>query len=88
MKKAILFVFVFFLISVLSFGASTVKIGGWPGNPTEEAAMKLVVDTFNQKDPEIQAVWEPIPGDYRQMLTTQLSAGTAPDLYLCGRLLV
>jgi len=81
MKKAILFVFVFFLISVLSFGASTVKIGGWPGNPTEEAAMKLVVDTFNQKDPEIQAVWEPIPGDYRQMLTTQLSAGTAPDLF-------
>jgi len=54
------------------------------GNPVEEGAIKQAVDTFNStigKQKGIEVVWEPIAGDYKQMLMTKLSGGTGPDIF-------
>ena len=72
------------LLTVGLFAATKVTISGWPGNPVEEGAIKQAVDTFNStigKQKGIEVVWEPIAGDYKQMLMTKLSGGTGPDIF-------
>lgn len=83
MRKLILGVLVLFAVTGL-FAATRIVISGWPGNPVEEATIKRAVDTFNAtigKQKNIQVVWEPIAGDYKQVLMTRLSGGTGPDLF-------
>ncbi len=63
------------------FAATKVVISGWPGNPAEEAAIKNMIETFNKSRNDIQIVWEPVAGDYKQTLMTKLSGGTGPDLF-------
>lgn len=84
MKKAsrILFALVVALSLALPVFAQTqVRIGGWPGNPDEEAGIKAMVDAFNASHKDIVMVWEPIPGDYVPTLKTRLAGGTAADLF-------
>jgi len=66
---------------VVLMGIVEVKISGWPGNPIEEGVIKSIVEKFNETHPDIHVEWAPIPGDFRQMLITQFSAGTAPDIF-------
>ncbi|AEH51601.1 ABC transporter substrate-binding protein [Pseudothermotoga thermarum] len=68
-----------FVVNVAA--VTRIVITGWPGNPVEEQAIKNMVDAFNRKHKDIQVVWEPIVGDYKQTLMTRLSAGTGPDLF-------
>uniref|UniRef100_A0A7C4RUT6 ABC transporter substrate-binding protein n=1 Tax=Fervidobacterium thailandense TaxID=1008305 RepID=A0A7C4RUT6_9BACT len=77
---------VFFAVWVVVglFAVVRITISGWPGNPVEEATIKRAVDTFNNtigKQKGIEVVWEPIAGDYKQVLMTRLSGGTGPDLF-------
>ncbi|MCX7654116.1 MAG: ABC transporter substrate-binding protein [Fervidobacterium sp.] len=72
------------LLSVGLMAATKVTISGWPGNPVEEATIKKAVETFNStigKQKGIEVVWEPIAGDYKQVLMTRLSGGTGPDIF-------
>lgn len=84
-RLAIVLVMVFFGAAFVQLAAQsnsvTIRIGGWSGNPTEEAAMKAVVDTFNNKNLGINIVYEPVPGNYGETLKTRLAAGTAADLF-------
>ncbi len=80
MKKACLVLGLVLMVS-LSFSVTQIRISGWPGNPVEEAVIMRNVEEFNATHPDIQVEWQPIPGDFRQMLITQFSAGTAPDLF-------
>ncbi|MDK2952591.1 MAG: multiple sugar transport system substrate-binding protein [Kosmotogales bacterium] len=81
MKRVLLVLLCMFFIVSFSYAVTTVRITGWPGNPTEEGVIMDIVEEFNATHDDIQAVWEPLPGDYRQMIITQFSAGTAPDLF-------
>lgn len=62
-------------------GQTIVRLAGWPGNPTEEAAMLKMIDTFNAKNSDVRLVWEPSPGDHNQAMKTRLAGGTAADLF-------
>jgi multiple sugar transport system substrate-binding protein len=64
-----------------AFAQTTIRLAGWPGNPTEESAMKEMVDNFNAKNSDILVVWEPSPGDHMQAMKTRLAGGTAADLF-------
>jgi multiple sugar transport system substrate-binding protein len=80
MKKVLSFFLVLtFVLTV--FSVTTITISGWPGNPTEEAAIKEAVEVFNSENSDVQIKWDPIPGDYKQALLTRLSAGTGPDIF-------
>ncbi|HOQ39283.1 MAG TPA: ABC transporter substrate-binding protein [Fervidobacterium sp.] len=82
--KRVLSAILLVLLTVGLFAATKVTISGWPGNPVEEGAIKQAVDTFNAtvgKQKGIEVVWEPIAGDYKQMLMTKLSGGTGPDIF-------
>jgi len=74
-------------LALISFGGcarketASIRIGGWTGNPAEEAAMRDVVANFNTRQSEIQIVYEPIPGNYVETLKTRLAGGTAADLF-------
>lgn len=80
MKRAVWICVLVTLVS-LSFAVTEVRISGWPGNPIEEGVILKNVEEFNASQKDIKVEWQPIPGDFRQMLTTQFSAGTAPDLF-------
>lgn len=80
MKKVLSFLLVLSVV-LTAFSVSTITIAGWPGNPTEEAAIKQAVEVFNSENTDVQIKWDPIPGDYKQTLLTRLSAGTGPDIF-------
>jgi len=63
------------------FAQTTIRLAGWPGNPTEESAMMEMVNNFNAKNTDIKVVWEPSPGDHMQAMKTRLAGGTAADLF-------
>ncbi|ODN29691.1 ABC transporter substrate-binding protein [Fervidobacterium thailandense] len=82
--RKLLAVFLAVWVVVGLFAAVRITVSGWPGNPVEEATIKRAVDTFNNtigKQKGIEVVWEPIAGDYKQVLMTRLSGGTGPDLF-------
>jgi multiple sugar transport system substrate-binding protein len=82
--KKLLVVLLAVVLTVGLFAVTKITISGWPGNPIEEGAIKKAVDTFNStigKQKGIEVVWEPIAGDYKQVLMTRLSGGTGPDIF-------
>lgn len=79
--KKLLVLLVIFAFSVSALAVINIKISGWPGNPIEEGVIKSIVEKFNETHSDIQVEWTPIPGDFRQMIITQFSAGTAPDIF-------
>jgi len=82
--RRVLVVLLAVVLVVGLFAVTKITISGWPGNPVEEGAIKKGVDTFNStigKEKGIEVVWEPIAGDYKQVLMTRLSGGTGPDIF-------
>jgi multiple sugar transport system substrate-binding protein len=62
----------------------TVKWSTW-GNPGEIERFKQYTDDFNKRTPNIKAELVPLPNDgYEAKMLTQLSGGTAPDMFYAG----
>ncbi len=66
-----------------SGGTVAIKWSSW-GNPGEVARFNAYNADWNEKNPNIQATFIPIPSDYDAKMLTQLSGGTAPDAFYCG----
>ncbi|MFD0710548.1 ABC transporter substrate-binding protein [Paenibacillus sp. GCM10027626] len=60
-----------------------IKWATW-GNPGELTRFQEFTKDFNAKHPDIEAELIPIPGEYEQKILTQLSGGTAPDIFYSG----
>ncbi|MDQ8737914.1 sugar ABC transporter substrate-binding protein [Paenibacillus sp. LHD-38] len=60
-----------------------IKWATW-GNPGELTRFQDFTKDFNERHPDIEAELIPIPGEYDQKILTQLSGGTAPDLFYAG----
>jgi len=58
-----------------------VRLGAWESSPAEGAALKSALEAFAEAYPNIDVTQETIPGDYRVAMTTNFSAGTAPDIF-------
>ncbi len=63
---------------------TSIKWSTW-GNPGEIERFKQFTDDFNKRTPNIKAELIPIPNDgYAAKMLTQLSGGTAPDVFYIG----
>ncbi|ANA80938.1 sugar ABC transporter substrate-binding protein [Paenibacillus glucanolyticus] len=60
-----------------------IKWASW-GNPGELSRYQELTKDFNKKHPDIEAEFIPIPGEYDQKILTQLTGGTAPDIFYAG----
>jgi len=64
-----------------SGAGAAIKWSTW-GNPGEIERFKLYTDDFNKRNPTIKAELVPLPNDgYEPKMLTQLSGGTAPDMF-------
>lgn len=52
---------------------------GW-GGPEEIEVFTQLTNTFNANNPDVQILYEHIPGDYVTALNTRVAAGTPPDI--------
>jgi multiple sugar transport system substrate-binding protein len=67
-----------------SGAVANIKWSTW-GNPGEIDRFKQATDDFNKRTPTIKADLIPIPTDgYEAKMLTQLSGGTAPDMFYAG----
>ena len=58
----------------------TLTMGSW--RVDDVAQMRVILDAFEAEHPNIRVVFDPTnPPDYNATLRTQLSGGTAPDLF-------
>lgn len=64
-------------------GTAAIKWSSW-GNPGEVERFNQYTADWNKNNPNIQATFIPIPSDYEAKMLTQLSAGTAPDVFYTG----
>jgi multiple sugar transport system substrate-binding protein len=63
---------------------TNIKWSTW-GNPGEIDRFKAFTEDFNKRTPNIKAELVPIPNDgYPAKMLTQLSGGTAPDMFYSG----
>ncbi|CAM3405470.1 MULTISPECIES: ABC transporter substrate-binding protein [Paenibacillus] len=60
-----------------------IKWATW-GNPGELTRFQEMTKDFNKRHPEIEVEFIPIPGEYDQKILTQLTGGTAPDIFYAG----
>lgn len=81
LMKSLILVLALGLLSPAAFAQTKVVLSGWGGNPSEETAMKEIVERFNGAHSDIKLAWEPIPGEYVPTLKTRLAGGTAADLF-------
>lgn len=80
MKRCWLLVIGVFAMLSLGFGQTTVRIMGFGGidqNIVEELIAKFVTPKLKG----VKVVYEPVQGDYQQVLLNSLSAGTVADLF-------
>ena len=68
-----------------SSGANTVTWSTW-GSPEELKRYDAVQEQFKKDHPEVELVFQPTASysDYHSKLLTQLSSGTAPDVFYVG----
>ncbi|WP_211748941.1 sugar ABC transporter substrate-binding protein [Paenibacillus sp. Marseille-Q4541] len=66
-----------------SGGKVKIKWATW-GNPGELSRFQEMTKEFNKTHPDIEAEFIPIPGEYDQKILTQLTGGTAPDVFYAG----
>jgi len=64
-------------------GTASLKWASW-GNPGEAQRFQEYTKDWNQRNPNIQAQFIPMPTDYEAKLLTQLAGGTAPDMFYAG----
>ncbi len=82
MRKWVLVIGMMVALFAAAFATTVVTLGGWVSSPVEQKAMKAVVDAFNQQYAgQIELKYQPIAGNYTLKLTSQLSAGNAPDIF-------
>lgn len=82
MKKVLVFSIMFLVLFATAYAVTVVRLGGWPSSPSETAALQAAVNGFNELHKgQIEIKYEPIPGNYQLKLTSELSAGTAPDIF-------
>lgn len=60
-----------------------IKWASW-GNPGELSRYQELTKEFNNTHTDIEAEFIPIPGEYDQKILTQLTGGTAPDVFYAG----
>jgi multiple sugar transport system substrate-binding protein len=58
-----------------------IRLSGYTGNPVETDLVSALVAEFNRSQSGIEAVYEPVPGQYYPKILTMLVAGTAPDVF-------
>jgi multiple sugar transport system substrate-binding protein len=58
-----------------------IRLSGYTGNPVETDLLSALVAEFNRSQSGIEAVYEPVPGQYYPKILTMLVAGTAPDVF-------
>ncbi|WP_022868241.1 ABC transporter substrate-binding protein [Schaalia vaccimaxillae] len=88
---AIASVLAFCTVAGCSTGGSTNRSGGtvtWStwGNPEELAVFEEFNKNFMKRHPDIKIDFQPVASytDYHSKLTTQLTSGTAPDVFYVG----
>lgn len=54
------------------------------GNPGELGRFQEFTKDYNAKNPNVEFELIPVPSDYEQKILTQLSGGTAPDVFYAG----
>jgi multiple sugar transport system substrate-binding protein len=64
-----------------SGGKIRIRLSGYTGNPAETDLVSALVAEFNRSQAGIEAVYEPVPGQYYPKILTMLVAGTAPDVF-------
>lgn len=71
--------------STPSDGDAKVVWSTW-GSPEELKMFDRVQDAFKEANPDVELVFQPTPSysDYHSKLLTQLSSGTAPDVFYVG----
>lgn len=62
-------------------GKPRIRIASYTSSPAEIGLMKTLVAEFNQANPDVEAVYEPVPGAYYPKLLTMLVSRTAPDVF-------
>lgn len=70
------------LISSVAFSTDVVRLSGWGGNDVV-VINGLLNDVLadDLKAANIRVQYEPVDGDFAQIITNALSAGTAPDVF-------
>jgi carbohydrate-binding protein len=59
----------------------TVRLSGWASSPAETALLESLLYKFSIENPDILVKYEPITGDYKQVLLTSIASGTEPDIF-------
>jgi multiple sugar transport system substrate-binding protein len=58
-----------------------IRLSGYTGNPAETELLAALVDEFNRSQGAVEAIYEPVPGQYYPKILTMLVARTAPDVF-------
>lgn len=58
-----------------------VRLSGWASSPAETALLESLLYRFSVENPGIVVKYEPITGDYKQVLLTAIASGTEPDVF-------
>lgn len=58
-----------------------VRLSGWASSPSETALLESLLYRFSVENPDILVKYEPITGDFRQVLLTGIASGTEPDVF-------
>jgi multiple sugar transport system substrate-binding protein len=62
-------------------GKPRLRIASYTSSEAEIGLMKTLVAEFNAANPDVEAVYEPVPGAYYAKLLTMLVSRTAPDVF-------
>lgn len=60
---------------------TVVRVSGWASSPAETAQLESLLYRFSVENPDILVKYEPITGDYKQVLLTSIASGTEPDIF-------
>lgn len=67
--------------SARSQPSGAVRLTGWSASPEESPLLEQALDGFRAAFPNIDLQYEPIPGNYLEVLQTQLAAGEVADVF-------
>jgi multiple sugar transport system substrate-binding protein len=68
-------------IAAPSYSTVTVSLAGWASTPAEPDNLRKVLANFEKKYPNIKVNYEVINTDFETKMETELTAGTAPDVF-------
>jgi multiple sugar transport system substrate-binding protein len=71
-------------VSLAMAGAKVRLTYTYWGGAVEKAAVEKMIEIFNEKNPDIEAVSIHIPSDYAVKLQTMIAGGNAPDVFKLG----